>query len=82
MIKTKLLAILGGIAGFLLVIIKFLTARNKALKDRVKRVENQLKFNKRQGKLDAEIEQDFSHRAEEAKRDLEEDRIPDHLRNR
>jgi hypothetical protein len=31
--------------------------------------------------IDAEIEQEFSHRAEEAREALENDQIPDHLRN-
>lgn len=81
-LKAKLWAIGGAIIASLLLVVKLLLTQNSKLRKRAEAVESQLKFNKRQAKLDAEVEQEFSHRAEEARRDLDNDEIPEHLRNR
>lgn len=80
-LKTKIYAIGAGIIGFLLFLVKFLAGRNKALKEEVKAAESQLQFRKDIDIIDAEIGQEFSHRAEEARRDVENGDIPDHLSN-
>jgi predicted negative regulator of RcsB-dependent stress response len=80
-LKSKLLAIGAGIVAFLLGVIKFLSWRNKSLKKEANQAKADLKFREDIDTIDAEIEQEFSHRAEEARKDLDEDRIPDHLRN-
>jgi hypothetical protein len=79
-LKTNIWAILTAVGAFLLTWIKFLTIRNQGLKRKVKRAERQLEFEREINESEAEIEQDFSHRAEEAKKDLDEGNIPDHLR--
>ncbi len=81
MFKAKLLAIGGAIVAFLMGIIKYLSVRNKTLKDQRDAAKADLKFRKDVDKLDEEIEQEYSHRAEEAQKDLDEGNIPDHLRN-
>ncbi len=80
-LKSKVIAASAAIIVFLLGVVKLFLHRNSQLKQRVKKAEGQLKQSREQARLDAEIEQEFSHRAEEARRDLDEGNIPDHLRN-
>jgi hypothetical protein len=81
LLKTKIAAVGIGILAVLLGVIKYLSHRNTTLKNEVNIANKQLKFKENVDKVEAEIEQDFSHRAAEARRDLENDEIPDHLRN-
>jgi len=69
LIKSKLLLIGGGIIAALLVALKILTLQNKRNKRRAVRAEKTLEFREDVIESDAEIDQEFSHRAEEAKRD-------------
>jgi len=78
-LKTKLIAIGSAIIAGLLLAVKFLVSRNKSLKKQVESVEADLDFRRETDTIDAEIEQEFSHRATEAQKDLESDEIPDHL---
>jgi len=80
-LKSKIAAIGAGIIAVLLATIKFLSMRNKSLKKQVKTVKADLKFREETDSMDSEIEQEFSHRAEEAQKDLDDDKIPDHLAN-
>ena len=80
-IKAKLYAILAGIGGILLGIIKFLSFRNKQLKDQRDQYKADIDFREDVDDLDEEISQKFSHRAEEAREALKNDEIPEHLRN-
>ena len=77
----KLYAIGAGIIAVLIGLVKFLAARNKSLKEEVKAANSQLQYREKVDTIDEEIEQDFSHRAEEARRDVEKGDIPDHLSN-
>ena len=80
-LKAKLYAAGIAILAFLLGIIKFLSARNKSLKEEVKAANSQLQYREKVDTIDEEIEQEFSHRAEEARRDVEKGDIPSHLSN-
>lgn len=77
LIKSKLILIGSAIIAGLLAVIKFQSFRNAANKRRAEQAEKTLKFKGDVDKLDAEIEQEFSHRAEEAKQD--EGKVPDNL---
>lgn len=79
LLKTKIYAIGGAIIAALLVSVKFLTMRNKSLKKQRDQAEADLTFRKDVDIIDAEIEQDYSHRAEEAQKDVEAGEIPKHL---
>ena len=79
LLKGKLLLICGGIIAFLLAALKVLSMQNKRNKRRAEQAEKTLKFKKDVDTLDAEIDQDFSHRAEEAKRD--KTKVPRNLRD-
>ena len=81
LLKTKIAAIGAAIIGALLLTVKFLTMRNKSLKKQRDQAEADLQFREDVDIMDEEIEQDFSHRAEEAQKDLDEGEIPDHLAN-
>lgn len=78
-LKMKIYAIGAAIIAVLIGVIKFLSARNKSLKEEVKAANSQLQYREKVDTIDAEIEQDFSHRAEEARKDVESGEIPDHL---
>lgn len=78
---AKLYAIIGAIGAFLLGIIKYQSVRVKTYKDQRDAAKADLKFREDVVDLDVEIEQNFSHRADEAKKDLDEGNIPDHLAN-
>lgn len=79
LLKGKLVLIGGGIIAFLLAALKILSLQNKRNKRRAEQAEKTLKFKADVDILDAEIEQEFSHRAEEAQKDMEEGRVPDNL---
>ena len=79
-LKTKIYAIGVVLFALLLGLLKIQTERAKSWKEKAKKSENQLNFDRRQAKLDTEIEQEFSHRAELAKESLDDGEIPDHLR--
>jgi hypothetical protein len=81
-LKTKLYAIGIGIIAALIGVIKWQAHRNSTLKNEVNIARKNLKLRENIDTIDEEIEQDFSHRAEEARRDLDNDQIPEHLRNR
>lgn len=69
LIKSKLILIGGGIIVFLLAALKVLSFQNKRNKKRAERAEATLEFREDVIDSDNEIDQEFSHRAEEAKRD-------------
>lgn len=79
LLSSKLKLIGLGILAFLLGLVKYLSARNKSLRNEVKTVKADLQFRKDVDIIDAEIEQEFSHRAEEARKDVEQGDIPSHL---
>ena len=80
MFGLKIKAILAGIGIFLLGLLKVQSVRlEQAQRDR-DQAEADLKFRVDVDILDEEIEQTFSHRAEEAKEALENNEIPEHLR--
>jgi len=81
MLKTKLLAFGAALVAMLLTVIKFLTVRNKQLKHKAKVTEKALTLERDKVKNDNEIDQDYSHRAAEARKDIRNKRIPAHLRN-
>ena len=81
MIKAKLYAILAGIGGFLLLALKVILGQNRRLRKENEQLEADIDFREDVDEADAEISQEFSHRAEEAKEALENDEIPEHLRN-
>jgi hypothetical protein len=78
-LKTKLLAFGGAVIALLVGSLKFMAVRNRSLKDEVKSAKAQIKYRGEVDRLDAEIEQAFSRRAHEARRHIDEDRIPGHL---
>ena len=78
-LKTKILAFGGAVIALLVAALKFMVIRNKSLKDQVKSAQAQIRYRGEVDRLDAEIEQDFSRRAQEARRHIDEDRIPGHL---
>jgi len=81
LLKTKFLAVGAGIIAILLGIIKFLRVRNTTLKNEVNIARKELKFRADVDTIEEEIEQEYSHRADEARRDIDEGTIPEHLRN-
>jgi hypothetical protein len=78
-LKTKLLAFGGAVIALLVAALKFMVIRNKSLKDQVKSAQAQIRYRGEVDRLDAEIEQDFSRRAQEARRHIDEGRVPNHL---
>jgi hypothetical protein len=82
-LKAKLLAA----GAFLLAVLGFFVRLKMVTNQRDKAQQSAKKYkawSERQTKtveMDAEIEQEFSHRAEEAKESLKNDEIPEHLRN-
>ena len=81
MFKAKLYAILAGIGAVLLGVIRFLTFRNAQLKQERDQAEADLEFRNEVDEIDSEIEQDFSDRQRAAEKDIENNEIPEHLRN-
>lgn len=80
-LKSKFLAAGAALVAFLLGFVKILMTRNKSLKNKNKQLKSDLDFREDVDILDEQIEQKFSHRAEEAKQALDNDEIPKHLRN-
>ena len=79
-IKQYALAIGGAIIGVLYLLLKISgLQRNKARRE-AKAYKAQVKQREAEMKSDNEVDQEFSHRAEEARRDLDEGRIPDIIR--
>ena len=81
LLKSKLILIGGGIIAFLLAALKVLSLQNKRNKRRAEQAEKTLKFKEDVDTIDAEIDQEFSHRAEEAKQDVKAGKIPRNLRD-
>lgn len=79
LIKSKLILIGGAIIAGLLAVIKFQSFRSEANKRRAEQAEKTLKFREDVIESDAEIDQEFSHRAEEAHKD--EGKVPRNLRD-
>jgi len=79
-LKVKLYAIGAALIGALFAIIKVLNVRNRQMKRERDQAEADLKFRNEVAEEDSEIRQEFSHRADEAKKDIENDEIPEHLR--
>ena len=79
LIKGKLLAIGGAIIASLLAVIKFQSIRNSRIKNERDSAIADLTFKEDVIESDAEIDQEFSHRAEEAKRD--KTKVPRNLRD-
>ncbi len=77
---NKFYAYGAAVIAVLLAVIKFLLSRNKNLKEEIRLAKKQIEFRAEVDDLDTEIDQEFSHRAEEARRALADNRIPDHLR--
>ncbi len=77
---NKFYAYGAAVIAVLLAVIKFLLSRNKNLKEEIRLAKKQIEFRAEVDDLDTEIDQEFSHRAEEAMRALADNRIPDHLR--
>ena len=61
-------------------VIKVLLGRNKHLKEEIKAAKKAKEFREDVDDIDAEIDQEFSRRANEARKALKDNRIPDHLR--
>ena len=81
MFKAKLYAIGAAVLGVLLGVIKLLGSRNRQLERINDQLQADIEFKNDVEEADAEIRQEFSHRADEARKDLENDEIPEHLRN-
>jgi len=79
LIKGKLLAIGGAIIASLLAVIKFQSIRNSRIKNERDSAIADLTFKEDVIESDAEIDQEFSHRATEAKRD--KTKVPRNLRD-
>ena len=77
LLKTKIFAIGAAIIAALLAVIKFQSFQSKKNKERAERAEADLQFRDDVDILDNEIDQEFSRRVEEAKKD--EKKIPDNL---
>lgn len=78
-IKAKIWLIVSAIGVALLAALKIQSHRAEKWKKAAKKADADLKFRKEMDIIDSEIEQKFSHRADEARRDLDNDEIPDHL---
>lgn len=78
--SLDLTAILGGLVALLGFVAKFFHGRAKREKERRKSVESDLNFRRDVDESETEIRQEQSRRASEAKKDLDNDEIPDHLR--
>lgn len=81
MLKAKLYAAFAAIGGVLLAVIKFLSFRNALLKKQRDQAKADLQFREDVDTIDEEIGADFDERKEEAREALENDEIPEHLRN-
>ena len=79
LLKGKLILIGGAVITFLLGVIKFQSVQNKRNKKRAVQAEKTLKFKEDVDTIDEEIDQEFSHRAEEAKQDVEDGKVPRNL---
>jgi len=79
--KFKLYAIGMAIVAALLGVIKLQAAKNKSLKIRAKTAEKAVKFQQDVGKIEGEIEQEFSDLRRESEKDLNDGKIPEHLKN-
>lgn len=77
----RLWGVITAIGVSLLAVIKVLLSRNKHLKKENKQLEADIGFREGVDEADSEIEQEFSHRADEANRDIDDGEIPDNLRN-
>jgi len=85
---SKLWAVGAAVLGALAFFLRINSLKNQRDKARIQRDQaqaqavQQKKFRERvvkQAKLDAEIEQEFSHRAEEAQKDKEAGNVPKHV---
>lgn len=81
LLKSKSLAIGLGILAFMAGLLKIQSERARSWKDKAKNAESQLEFRDDVIESENEIDQEFSHRADEARKDLDEGNIPEHLRN-
>ena len=81
MFKAKLYAILAGIFAFLIGIIKVLSFQKRQYKRERDQAEADLEFRNEVDEMDSEFEQDFSDRQRAAEKDIENNEIPEHLRN-
>lgn len=81
LIKSKFLLWGGAVLAVLLGVIKFMAVRNTTLKGQVKQARKQLQKNAEIDKIDSEIDSQTASRRVEARKALENDEIPEHLRN-
>lgn len=81
LIKSKAVAYGAAIFAFIAMVVSVLFVRGSRWKKIAKQNKRQLDFEREVEESESEIEQEFSHRAEEANKDLENEVIPDHLRN-
>jgi hypothetical protein len=82
-LKSKLIAfgaLLLTVLGFF-VRLKVVTNQRDKAQDSARKYKAWSERQEDTRQIDAEIEQEYSHRAEEAREALENDEIPDHLRN-
>ena len=80
-IKDYALAIVGAIAGLLYLLLKIVSGQRDRYKRDAKVAEATVKQRDQEMASDNEVDQEFSHRAEETKRDLDEGTVPDILRD-
>ena len=71
----------AAIIGVLYLLLKIVSGQRDKAKRDAKAYKAQVKQREAEMKSDNEVDQEFSHRAEEARRDLDEGRIPDILRD-
>jgi len=80
-IKAKLLAIFGAINVVLLAVVTFFARRASALKDANEQLEADIDFKENVAVRDSELDSDYSDKRREAKEELDDGEIPEHLRN-
>jgi uncharacterized membrane-anchored protein YhcB (DUF1043 family) len=80
-IKSKIMA-MGAVVGVLMIgVIKFLSIQNKQLKSQNKVFRADQEYQNDIDELESELRQKFSRRAKKAKEALDNDQIPENLRD-
>ncbi len=80
-IKQYAIAIGGAIIGVLYLLLKIVGMQRDKAKRNAEAYKAQVKQREAEMKSDDEVDQEFSHRAQEARRDLDEGNVPDILRD-
>ena len=81
LLRSKLLLIGGAVMAFLIGIIKFQSIRNAKIKNERDKAVAGLRFKEDVIDSDAEIDQEFSHRAKLAEEAIDAEEIPEHLKH-